>query len=116
MKGRGGKGKGGKGGGWGRRPEGDEAPKSRDEAQKAAGPFKMYPDHPKLPKPQPLTDTQRSLLTHCREMETRFQKSNPWLEDNVARRLGVARWSDRFRAQDAGNFLLQLIPTEQYFP
>lgn len=30
--------------------------------------------------------------------------------------VGVARWSDRFRAQDAGNFLLQLIPTEQYFP
>lgn len=43
LSGRGGKGKGGKGGGWGRRPEGDEAPKSRDEAQKAAGPFKMYP-------------------------------------------------------------------------
>lgn len=115
MKGKGGKGKGGKGG-FGGRPSFDETPKSREEAARQAGPVKMYPDRPSLSKPPPFTEAQRSILNHCREMESRFRRSDLWEHANAAQRLGVTRWSDRFRTDQGHHFLKNFVPDERFFP
>jgi len=116
MKGKGGfRGKGGKGGPKGRFPSADEKP-TKDEAARVNGPVQLYPEHPKMPKPQPLTDVQKNLVGYYREMEARCQKSNPWAEDNILHRLGVARWSDRFRGKEASGGPLEMAVNEAFIP
>mmetsp|Transcript_125134 Transcript_125134/g.216873 ORF Transcript_125134/g.216873 Transcript_125134/m.216873 type:complete len:207 (-) Transcript_125134:1000-1620(-) len=110
--------KGGKGGfrGKGKGKGGDREDAKKDDTIRS-GPIKLYPDHPKLPKVQPFTEAQKSLLAYCREMEARYQKSDQWAEENVIRRLGVARWSDRFRVVDSDkDFFRNFTPSERYFP